>query len=100
MEIAMADREYTSTKRSLQRDSLPMRLFEKAKRLGVWNPSDIDLSQDQQDWQRLSDQEQDLLLRLTALFQAGEEAVTLHLLPLMMTIAHEGRLSVIAQQIA
>jgi|SRR5215213_2247852 len=88
----MIHREYTSTTRSLQRDSLPMRLFEKAKRLGVWNPSDIDLSQDIRDWECLSNEEKDLLLRLTALFQDGEEAVTLHLLPLIMTIAHEGRL--------
>lgn len=69
-----------------------MRLFEKAKRLGVWNPSEIDFAQDRQDWQRLSPLEQDVLLRLTVLFQAGEEAVTLDLLPLIMVIAQEGRL--------
>ncbi len=28
----------------LRVDSFPMRLFEKAKRLGVWNPSDFDFS--------------------------------------------------------
>jgi len=33
-----------------------------------------------------------LILRLTAMFQAGEEAVTLDLLPLIMVIAQEGRL--------
>ena len=32
----------------------PMRLYEKAKRLGVWNPADIDLTQDKLDWQRLT----------------------------------------------
>lgn len=69
-----------------------MRLFEKAKKFGIWNPSDIDLSQDIVDWRTLSDEEQDLLLRLTAMFQAGEEAVTLDLLPLIMAIAQEGRL--------
>ena len=36
--------------------------------------------------------EQDILLRLTSLFQAGEEAVTLDLLPLILVIAQEGRL--------
>jgi len=44
------------------------------------------------DWQSLAAEEQDLLLRLTALFQAGEEAVTLDLLPLIQVIAEEGRL--------
>lgn len=81
-----------TTKTGLQRESPPMRLFEKAKKFGVWNPSDIDLSQDIVDWRTLSDEEQDLLLRLTAMFQAGEEAVTLDLLPLIMAIAREGRL--------
>lgn len=76
----------------LQRQSPPMRLFEKAKRLGVWNPSDLDLTQDKADWQKLAAEEQTVLLHLTALFQAGEEAVTLDLLPLIMTIAKEGRL--------
>lgn len=81
-----------STERGIQRDSPPMRLFEKAKKLGVWNPSDIDFSQDRADWQQLTAVEQDLLTNLTALFQAGEEAVTLDLLPLIMAIAQEGRL--------
>ena len=69
-----------------------MRLYEKAKRLGIWNPSDIDLGMDRQHWLGLSADEQDILLRLTAMFQAGEEAVTLDLLPLIMTIAAEGRI--------
>jgi ribonucleoside-diphosphate reductase beta chain len=69
-----------------------MRLYEKAKRLGGWNPSDIDLGQDAADWAALSTIEQDLLLRLTVMFQAGEEAVTLDILPLIMAVASEGRL--------
>lgn len=81
-----------TTEKGLQRDTPPMRLYEKAKKLGVWNPSDIDLRQDARDWQGLTDEERDLLLRLTAMFQAGEEAVTLDLLPLIMAIAREGRL--------
>lgn len=69
-----------------------MRLYEKAKRLGVWNPSEINLTQDVLDWEWLKPDERDLLLRLIALFQAGEEAVTLDLLPLVMVMAQEGRL--------
>lgn len=78
--------------RGLRRDTPPMKLFEKAKRYGIWNPSDIDFTQDRQDWLRMTDTERDLVLRLTAMFQAGEEAVTLDLLPLIMTIAREGRI--------
>ena len=37
----------------LQRSAPAMRLFEKAKRLGIWNPSDIDMAQDGMDWQQL-----------------------------------------------
>ena len=88
----MTHQQFQSTSSGLQRHTPPMRLYEKAKRLGIWNPSDIDLTQDKVDWQNLAPPEQDLLLRLTAMFQAGEEAVTLDLLPLMWTIAREGRL--------
>src|SRR5438045_3297654 len=76
----------------LDRDSPPLRLYEKAKRLGTWNPSDIDLSRDVDEWRELAPDERDLLLRVTALFQAGEESVVLDLLPLMLVAAREGRL--------
>lgn len=88
----MSHETFVTTSGGLRRDLPPMRLFEKAKRFGIWNPSDIDFKQDVQDWRRLSTEEQDILLRLSALFQAGEEAVTLDLLPLIMVIAQEGRL--------
>lgn len=84
--------EFVTTTRGLKRDLPPMRLFEKAKRFGIWNPSDIDLSQDAHDWQGLAADERDILLRLMAMFVAGEEAVTLDLLPLILAIAGEGRL--------
>jgi len=68
-----------------------MLLFEQAKKHGIWNPSEIDLTRDRQDWEKLSRDEKDFLLRLTALFVAGEEAVTLDLLPMIQVIANEGR---------
>ena len=83
---------FITTTTGLKRDTPPMRLFEKAKKFGVWNPSDIDFTKDKQDWENMMDDEKDLILRLTSLFQAGEEAVTLDLLPLIMVIAKEGRL--------
>ena len=82
---------FVTTTRGLNRNTPPMRLFEKAKKLGIWNPSDIDFSQDKHDWQNLADEEKELVLRLTSLFVAGEEAVTLDLLPLMMAVARENR---------
>lgn len=69
-----------------------MRLYHKAKKLGIWDPQSLDFSQDILDWQRLKDTEKETLLQLTTLFQAGEECVTLDLLPLVMVIAQEGRL--------
>jgi ribonucleoside-diphosphate reductase beta chain len=69
-----------------------MRLFEKAKKLGIWNPSDIDFAKDKNDWAGFSVDEKDLILHLLSLFVAGEEAVTLNLLPLMQAIALEGRI--------
>jgi len=69
-----------------------MRLYEKAKKLGIWNPADIDFSKDRFDWANLTEDEKDLIWRLLAMFVAGEEAVTLDLLPLIEVIAREGRL--------
>jgi ribonucleoside-diphosphate reductase beta chain len=84
---------YRSTSpEGLRNDIPPMRLWRKAKRLGIWDPDDIDFGPDREHWVSLTDEERDLLLRLTALFLAGEEGVTLDLLPLIMVIAGEGRL--------
>lgn len=88
----MTHEQFATTTRGLQRQIPPMRLYEKAKRLGIWNPSDIDFSQDRQDWLNMTDTEREVILRLTSMFQAGEEAVTLDLLPLIMVIAQEGRI--------
>ena len=86
-------REHQSTSsRGLDFDLFPMRLFQKAKKLGTWNPADIDFSKDRQDWLSFTDLEREALLNLTAVFLGGEESVTLDLLPLIMTIAQEGRL--------
>ena len=69
-----------------------MRLFQKAKKLGTWNPSDLDFTQDRKDWENFNDLEREVLLNLTSIFLGGEESVTLDLLPLIMTVAEEGRL--------
>ena len=90
--MTTADRYATISGRGLDWDSIPMRLFQKAKKLGTWDPQAIDFSRDGADWAAFDDVERDFLLRTLALFQAGEEGVTLDLLPLIMVIAGEGRI--------
>lgn len=82
----------TTSPRGLDHDLPPMRLWRKAKRAGIWDPEDVDFNRDAEDWQSLSALEKEVLVHLASLFQAGEEAVTLDLLPLIMVIAQEGRL--------
>ena len=83
---------YRTTSGGLRFDSFPMRLYEKAKRLGVWDPSELDFTQDREDWDRLDEAQRTAILRLTSRFVAGEEAVTIDLLPLVMAVARDGRL--------
>jgi len=82
----------TTSPRGLRQHLPPMRLWQKAKRLGIWNPQDIDLTQDKLDWQGLQIEEQEYLLSLCSRFLAGEESVTLDLLPLIKVVAQEGRI--------
>lgn len=87
------ERSFQSTSPTgLNHDLPPMRLWAKAKKLGVWDPQDIDFEQDIADWQQMNELEREVILHLTAQFLAGEESVTLDLLPLIMTVAKEGRL--------
>lgn len=88
----MSHTAFATTTRGLNRELPPMRLYEKAKKLGIWNPSDIDFTKDKQDWAGFTDEEKDLCLLLLSMFVAGEEAVTLDLLPLIQAIAQEGRI--------
>ena len=82
----------TTSERGLRHDILPMRLYHKAKKLGIWDPRGIDFSQDALDWQRCTDEEKETILQLTSLFSAGEEGVTLDLLPLIMAVAQQGHI--------
>ena len=88
----MRDRYATISGRGLDWESVPMRLFQKAKKLGTWDPQALDFSRDGAEWVGFDDTERDFLLRTLTLFQAGEEGVTSDLLPLIMAIAGEGRL--------
>ncbi|WP_017585647.1 R2-like ligand-binding oxidase [Nocardiopsis ganjiahuensis] len=72
-------------------ESLPLKLFVKGN-AKFWNPADIDLSQDAEDWQGLNEEARTRILRLCAFFVAGEEAVTEDLQPFLRAMAAEGRL--------
>jgi len=85
-----AHRAFQTTERGLHRDNLPFRLYQKAKKFGTWDPDDIDFSQDALDFAALTQAQQSGTLRLLSQFQAGEEAVTVDLLPLIMTVSRLG----------
>lgn len=78
--------------RGLDFESQPMRLWAKAKKLGIWDPADVDFTQDRKDWEGFDDGQREVLLHLSSMFIGGEEAVTLDLLPLIGVVAAEGRL--------
>ncbi len=82
----------TTSPQGLRQDVPAMRLWQKAKKLGIWNPSDIDFTQDIADWQALTGPQREALVRQGGAFLAGEESVTLDLLPLILVIAREGRI--------
>jgi len=87
-----AHTSFATTSRGLNLDSFPMKLFQKAKQFGVWDPADIELSKDKEQWKTFTPEEKRILSHLCGLFMAGEEAVTLDLLPLIQVIAKEGRI--------
>ncbi|PDP85487.1 ribonucleotide-diphosphate reductase subunit beta [Glycomyces fuscus] len=72
-------------------DALPLKLFAKGN-ARFWNPADIDLSQDAEDWEKLGEEARARILRLCAFFVAGEEAVTEDIQPFLRAMAAEGRL--------
>ncbi len=63
------------------------RKYEKATRK-FWDPKDFDYSQDAADWQRMTQEQRDGILTITVRIEAGEEAVTDELLP-MLSASHE-----------
>lgn len=68
------------------------RLYEKANRLGTWNPADIDFSQDVEDFNNMTADDKMTAIALVSSFSAGEEAVTLDILPMIEAMARQGRL--------
>lgn len=90
--ISNTHQSFVTTTRGIRREIPPMVLFERAKKLGIWNPADIDFSKDGADWKALTDNQRTYILYLASQFVAGEEAVTLDLLPLIQAVASQGHL--------
>ncbi|AWX59178.1 R2-like ligand-binding oxidase [Brevibacillus brevis] len=82
----------STSQKGLNQELLPYQLYQKAKRYGIWNPQDIDFTQDREDYANMNPEQKEETLGRIAGFLGGEEAVTLDLLPLIMVIAEEGRL--------
>lgn len=82
----------STSQKGLDQELLPYQLYQKAKRYGIWNPQDIDFTQDREDYANMNPEQKEETLGRIAGFLGGEEAVTLDLLPLIMVIAEEGRL--------
>lgn len=71
-----------------------LQLYHKAKQLH-WDPATVDLSRDKEQWQAISrdypaEQYSEQLLRLIALFHAGEESVTTTLAPFCSAVSRAG----------
>jgi ribonucleoside-diphosphate reductase beta chain len=62
------------------------RKYEKATRK-FWDPKDFDYETDAADWQRMTPEQRDGILTITVRIEAGEEAVTDELLP-MLSASH------------
>ncbi|MGH9244627.1 MAG: R2-like ligand-binding oxidase [Acidimicrobiales bacterium] len=75
----------------LRTDSVPWRLWEKAKK-SFWDPADIDFSEDAKQWKEMDEDAKLALSGLARGFMVGEEGVTLDILPLVLAVADEGRL--------
>ena len=88
----MAHESFTTISRGLERNTPIMRLYDQAKQFGIWNPVDLDLTQDILDWEWLEDDQRDMTLRLGSMFQAGKEAMTLDMFPLASVIARKDQL--------
>lgn len=75
----------------LDRDSVPWRLWEKAKE-SFWDPKTIDFSKDAADFASFTDEQKRRVASSARSFMVGEEAVTIDILPLVRAISAEGRL--------
>lgn len=81
---------FPTTAARLDRDSVPKRQLIKSKKFGIWKPSEIIFHQVFEDRLKPQLEEKLVILHCTSLFQTKEEAVTVDLLPLIVTMTAEG----------
>lgn len=72
-------------------ESLPLRLWRKGN-ANFWDAASIDLTAEAEGWATLAGEDLEAAARLSAMFLAGEEAVTHDIQPFMSAMAAEGRL--------
>jgi len=89
--MAIRTRRHSTTAGPFRTDTLPWRLFQRAKQL-AWDPVDIDFGREAADWASRDDNNRRLVARLATTFMVGEEAVTLDIVPLLRAVADEGRI--------
>jgi ribonucleoside-diphosphate reductase beta chain len=75
----------------IDRDSVPWRLWEKAKET-FWDPKTIDFSKDAADFAGFTEEQKARVAGSARGFMVGEEAVTIDILPMIRAISREGRL--------
>lgn len=68
--------------------SFPIRLFQRSQQRS-WEPAAIDYSLERDHWMALTDDEQQLLLRITSGFLVGERGVTHELAPLQQSLRRQ-----------
>src|ERR687892_822291 len=91
MTDVLRDRAPIQSTTGLDRDSVPWRLWEKAKE-SFWDPKDIDFSKDAADFASFTDEQKARVIGSARGFMVGEEAVTIDILPMIRAISREGRL--------
>jgi len=65
----------------------PFEWYRAAKKHGIWDPEEIDFTQDREDWQtEFDDAEREQFMKLCSLFYEGEESVTKTLAPYPMAV--------------
>jgi ribonucleoside-diphosphate reductase beta chain len=75
----------------LDRDQLPMKLWEKAQVHGSWNPARFNFDEDRRDWAGLASARRQCIIEICSLFLRGEAAVTTNVLPLIFVASCKGR---------
>lgn len=76
--------------RGIDEGAFTYQLFQKAKKFGVWNPRDIDFSQDKEDFKKLTPEQQETLRIRFSKFLVGEESVTHEITPMIIALGKKG----------